>query len=107
MSGRSSVVADVDGEWDCVMSTPMGEQKAVLSVRSAGATFAGRMSGAQGALDVIDGRVDGDRLSWKMDLSSPMKMLLTCTATVSGDRIEGGVKAGIFGTSPLSGTRKR
>jgi hypothetical protein len=34
-----------------------------------------------------------------------MPMLLECEATVDGDTITGGVKAGMFGTSPLSGTR--
>jgi len=35
----------------------------------------------------------------------PMPMTLECDATVDGDTITGGVKAGMFGTSPLSGTR--
>lgn len=99
-------MANVDGDWDCVTRTPMGEQKAVLTVQSDGAAFTGRMWSAMGGLDVIDGRVDGDTLSWKMDMKAPFPILLTCKATVSGDTIEGGVTAGAFGTSPLSGTRK-
>ena len=37
----------VDGNWNLVMSTPMGERKATLSVKSAG----GALSGTQGADD--------------------------------------------------------
>ena len=99
-------MAEVDGEWDVVTRSPMGDQKAVLTVRSTGDSFTGNMASPMGALDVVDGRVDGDTLSWKMDMKVPFPMMLDCKATVSGDRIEGGVTAGAFGTSPMSGTRK-
>jgi hypothetical protein len=32
-------------------------------------------------------------------------MTLECTATVDGDKIDGSVKAGMFGTFPMTGTR--
>ncbi|MDB5662138.1 MAG: hypothetical protein JWN59_476 [Sphingomonas bacterium] len=99
-------MAIVDGDWDCVTRTPMGDQKAVLSVRSAGNSFTGSMSSPMGSLDVIDGTVEGNTIIWKMDMKAPFPMLLACQATIDGDSIEGGVTAGAFGTSPLSGTRK-
>jgi hypothetical protein len=48
----------------------------------------------------------GNTLSWKMDMTVPMPMTLDCTATVDGDSITGEVKAGAFGSMPVSGTRK-
>ena len=99
-------MADVDGEWDCVTRTPLGDQRAVLAVRSAGDVFTGTMSSPLGSLDVFDGKVSGDTLSWKMNMKAPFPMTLDCKATVSGDRLEGDVTAGMFGASPLSGTRK-
>lgn len=98
-------MADVDGEWDCVTQTPMGEQRATMTVRRDGDRFAGRMSGAQGAVEVTDGRVDGDTVTWSMEVRYPLPMKLTGKATVSGDTIKGGVTAGAFGTFPLSGKR--
>jgi len=50
--------------------------------------------------------VEGDTLIWTMDMKAPFPMLLTCKATVNGDTLEGGVTAGAFGTSPITGTRK-
>jgi len=50
--------------------------------------------------------VSGNTLSWKMDMTVPMPMTLDCTATVDGDSITGEVKAGAFGSMPVSGTRK-
>jgi hypothetical protein len=99
-------MANVDGEWDVVTRSPIGEQRAVLTVRSEGGTFTGTMASPLGALDVNDGRVEGDTLIWTMDMKAPFPMLLTCKATVNGDSLEGGVTAGAFGTSPISGTRK-
>jgi hypothetical protein len=99
-------MAEVDGEWDCMTRTPMGEQKSVFTVKSDGDSFTGSNSGQMGSLDIIDGKVDGNRLSWKMEMKMPFPMTLDCTAIVTGDSIEGGVTAGAFGTSPMTGTRK-
>jgi hypothetical protein len=99
-------MANVDGEWDCVTRTPMGDQKSVFTVISNGGTFTGTNAGPLGALDILDGKVDGDDLTWKMEMKMPFPMTLDCKATVTGDSIEGGVTAGAFGTSPMSGTRK-
>lgn len=99
-------MADVAGKWDVTVNSPLGEQKSVLTVTPDGAGgFTGDMAGMMGALTVKDGRIDGDKLSWKMDMTIPMPMTLECDATVDGDSMTGGVKAGAFGTSPLKGTR--
>jgi len=99
-------MANVDGEWDCVTQTPMGEQASVLSVRSDGGAFTGTNASPLGSLDVIDGRVDGDRLTWKMELTSPMPMTLNASATVNGDVLTGEVVLGAFGVAPMRGVRR-
>lgn len=99
-------MAEVDGVYECVTKTPMGDQKSDFHVTSDGATFTGQQVGAMGTLEVIDGKVDGNQLSWKMDMKVPMPMTLDCTATVDGDSITGDIKAGAFGTMPMTGTRK-
>ena len=100
-------MAEVDGEWDCLTRTPMGDQKSVLTVRSDGGSFTGTNAGPLGSLDIIDGKLVGNTLNWKMKITVPFPMTLDCQATVTGDRIEGGITAGAFGTSPMTGTRKR
>jgi hypothetical protein len=64
------------------------------------------MQGSLGSMDIANGTVSGNTLSWKMDMTVPMPMTLDCTATVDGDSITGEVKAGAFGSMPVSGTRK-
>ena len=99
-------MAGVDGDWDCVTKSPLGEQKSVFTVRSDGGSFTGQQAGQMGSLDVIDGKVDGNKLTWKMEMKVPMPMTLDCEATVEGDTLTGTVGAGAFGSFPLTGTRK-
>jgi hypothetical protein len=98
-------MANVDGSWDTLVKSPMGDQKAVLTVLTDGGNFTGTYAGAMGTTDVKDGKVDGDKLSWKLDITVPMPMTLDAEATVDGDNMTGTVTAGAFGSFPLTGTR--
>ena len=99
-------MSNVSGAYDVTIKSPMGDQKSVFTVNAAGDSFTGNVAGALGSMDVEDGKVDGNTLSWKMQLKVPMPMSLDCTATVDGDSITGSVNAGAFGAMPMSGTRQ-
>ena len=98
-------MANVDGKWDCSVSSPMGAQEFVLTVAANGDRFSGSASGGIGGKEIPDGTVDGDTIAWTMHVSKPMPITLTCRATVTGDALEGTVKAGIFGSFPITGKR--
>lgn len=98
-------MANVDGNWNVAVKTPMGAQGGVLTVVSDGATFSGGLNGELGEMAIDNGTVDGDTISWKMTISKPMTLEVTCTATVTGDALEGKVDTGAFGAFGLSGTR--
>lgn len=94
------------GTYDCVTNTPLGKQKGVLTIMpSDGDTFTGHISGDLGSMAITDGRISGQTLSWSMKMTMPMPMALDCTATVDGDNLRGEIKAGMFGTMELTGTR--
>lgn len=96
----------VAGTYDIVTKTPMGDQKGTFTVNVDGGSFTGSVSGAlMGTMEITDGRVDGNRLTWTMDMKVPMPMTLEGEASVDGDAITGEVKAGAFGSMALSGTR--
>lgn len=95
----------VAGTYEVVTKTPMGDQKSTMTVEVSGDSFTGTNAGAQGTLTMENGKVDGNKLTWTMNMTVPMPMTLEGEATVDGDTITGGVKAGAFGTFPLSGTR--
>lgn len=96
----------VSGTYECVTKTPMGDQKSDMTINADGDTFTGNNAGAQGTLEMENGKVDGNKITWTMKMTVPMPMTLEGEATIDGDTITGGVKAGAFGTFPLSGTRK-
>ena len=93
-----------DGTWKTTINSPMGVQQGTLTIKTDGAAFSGTMGGAQGSQD-ISGKVDGDTLTWSASITSPFPMTLEFTVTVSGDAMTGSVKAGAFGSSPLTGVR--
>jgi len=98
-------MAEVDGKWNCSVDSPMGEQDFVLTVVSNGDSFTGSAEGNIGHKDIPEGVVNGNELSWSMAISKPMPITLSCKATVSCDSLEGKVKAGIFGSFTIKGSR--
>ncbi|MGD9810687.1 MAG: hypothetical protein AB7U35_05025 [Sphingobium sp.] len=100
-------MASVDGAYDCITKTPMGDQASVFTVISSGGSFHGTNAGALGSLDVKEGKVDGNMLSWKMDMVVPMPMTLECEAIVEGDTLTGTIQAGAFGAMAMKGTRRK
>ena len=93
-----------DGTWKTTINSPMGVQEGTLTIATSGATFTGSLSGAQGTQE-ISGKVDGNTLTWGSKLTQPFPIDLEFTVTVTGDTMEGSVKAGAFGSSPLKGVR--
>ncbi|WP_082703427.1 hypothetical protein [Novosphingobium sp. Fuku2-ISO-50] len=95
----------VAGTYEVVTKTPMGDQKSTLTVNVSGDAFTGSNVGPMGSLDITDGKVDGQTISWSSKITTPMPMTLDCKATIDGDAISGTVKAGMFGSFPLNGSR--
>jgi len=95
----------VAGTYEVVTKTPMGEQKSTLTVNVSGDAFTGSNVGPMGSLDITDGKVDGNTITWSSQITTPMPMKLDCKATIDGDAISGTVTAGMFGSFPLNGSR--
>ena len=94
-----------DGSWDCTINSPMGAQKATLTLVTDGVNLSGTMAGDQGTQEFSGGTVDGDNLVWEVQMTSPMPMTLEISATVNGDEISGNVKLGAFGNATFEGSR--
>lgn len=93
-----------DGNWKITINTPMGAQEVNANITTSGDTFTGTTSGRMGE-QKIEGKVNGDTLTWSSNISQPMPMTLEFQATVNGDNMSGTVQLGAFGSAPLSGVR--
>ncbi len=96
----------VAGTYECITKTPMGDQKSEVTIVVDGDSFTGSNVGAMGSMDLENGKVDGNKLTWTMKMTVPMPMTLEGEATVDGDTLTGNVKAGAFGSFPMNGNRK-
>jgi hypothetical protein len=100
-------MANANGTWKTVINSPQGDQAGVLTLRSSGNSLSGSYDSAEeGTLAIENGKVDGDTLSWKMNVSIPTTMTVDCQATVTGNSLTGTVTTGPFGDFPLTGTRE-
>ena len=94
-----------DGNWNLVISTPMGERQATLSVKTEGSKLTGSQAADGDSAAIFDGTVNGDALSWKVSISNPMPLTLEFNGTVKGNELNGSVVLGSFGSSSFTGTR--
>ena len=95
----------VDGNWNLVMSTPMGDRNATLSLKSSGDTLTG-VQGAEGnSTEIFEGTVSGDDVAWKVSITNPMPLTLAFTGKVAGDDISGEMGIGPMGSFPFTGER--
>jgi hypothetical protein len=93
-----------DGTWKLTLTTPMGTQTPTLTLKSDGQALTGTMEGAQGTVEIEDGRVDGNNVSWSIT-AAQMAMKIAFSGAIDGDRISGKAELGTFGEAPFEGER--
>lgn len=100
-------MATIDGDWLCEVDSPMGTQRMELTLATTpGGGFSGTARGPLGSLDIADGLMLGETMTFKMAITMPFPMTLDCESKLVGDdRIEGTVDTGAFGRFPLKATR--
>ena len=100
-------MASIEGQWDCTQQSPMGAQKSIITLESdANGGFKGTNIGAAGTMEITDGKIEGDKVTFMMKVTSPMKINVKVQAVLAGDTLEGKASAGMFGSFPMTATRK-
>ena len=95
----------VDGKWNIVMKTPMGDREAVLTLVQDGDALSGSTESDGNSTDIKDGKIEDGRAKFNVDLTQPMPLTLEFDVSADGDALEGSVKLGMFGSSTVTGTR--
>jgi len=95
----------VDGNWNITLSTPMGERKTTLTLKSAGGTLTGTQGADGNSGEIFDGTTSGNDVAWKISITNPMPLTLAFAGTVSGDSMSGEASIGPMGSFPFTGSR--
>lgn len=94
----------LDGKWEVTVTSPMGQQKITMELRTSGGVLAGTMSGAMGSAP-ISGTADGDSFAFASNITTPFPINIEVTGNAEGDDLNGQVKTQGFGSFPMKGTR--
>jgi hypothetical protein len=95
----------VDGTWNVTVNSPMGAQPSSLTLKTDGGVLTGTQSAQGNTQPIVNGKVDGDVVTWSNSITTPFPMTLEFTGKLDGDTLNGNVKAGSFGSFPFTGNR--
>lgn len=99
-------MSSIDGKWDCISQTPMGDQPSVMDLKSDGNVITGTSTNMLGTIEITDGKLNGNTFTWQMEMTSPFPMKMSGEVVITGDSLEGKVAAGFFGKSGIVGKRQ-
>lgn len=91
------------GSWDLTFTTGGGGQTDSLILATAPEDELS-LTGSYAGKPITDARIDGRTITFTTQISSPMKMKITCTGELDGDTIIGAGKSRIF-TLPFTAKR--
>lgn len=82
----AAAAADIDGKWTASVPGREGQvQETTFSFKAKGNKLTGSVSSARGSLDIEDGKIDGDKISFVIAFG---QMRILHTGTVAGDEIK-------------------
>ena len=106
VDGQVSKPLAIDGKWNLTLNTPRGSRNGTLELSTLGSILSGRWAGERGTSEFTGGAVDGDRLTWQIEISGPRgTMYLDFRGAVDGAKISGDVDFGEMGSGSFVATR--
>ena len=87
--------AVIDGAWKLTIKAPNGQQESVVTLKTEGGAIKGTIANDKfGIQDIEDAKFDGETITWKSKITSPMKLTVTYVATLDADNnIKGHINA--------------
>jgi imidazolonepropionase-like amidohydrolase len=104
---ESGEMARVAGTWDLTVTTQGGENRATMTVTQSGNTLEGTMNTEMGTVQVTDGRVTGQSVTFSVTVPiSGQTTLVVFRGTVEGNRMRGTADLGAMGSASFTGERQ-
>ena len=105
LAAASCFAADVDGKWTGTMNTPNGDFPVNFTFKADGAMLTGTTTGPAGDINIADGKLDGEKISFSVTFDfGGMPLTMKYSGAVAKDQIKFTID--IFGM-PLDLTVKR
>jgi len=87
------------------MESPMGRREPKLELKVDGNNLSGTWAGQMGSNPISDGKVNGDEISFSMEMSAMGQSIsMKFSGKVDGDKLTGNVESP-RGSMPITGTR--
>ena len=96
----------IEGKWNLTIKSPTGPQATTLVLQRSGDVLTGTQSGQGMSSPISDVRLEGNNLTWKNEVTKPMKLKLEFTAAIDGNTLSGKVKAGFMGSYSFTGVKE-
>ncbi len=93
------------GEWETVISTPIGKLSVLLNLFSDDGQLCGTAKQGEDVVSLENLVIEGDKLKWSMLSTKPMRLNLKFSVAVTGENMTGEAKAGMLPSSKLVGHR--
>ncbi|MGA2738158.1 MAG: hypothetical protein ABSG65_12010 [Bryobacteraceae bacterium] len=86
----TALAADVTGKWTAQMTGPGGQtREQTFNFKVDGNTLTGTVSGRQGDMEISDGKIDGDSISFTQTMEfNGNTVKIVYKGTISGDTIK-------------------
>lgn len=104
-----TIASVIDGVWDCTVKTPVGKDPHELHVYScADGSLRGEMKNLKNGIvmPLQNGRFNGARLTWSLQLLKPFKVTLKVEVNIDGRALNGQASAGLIGKAAILGTKR-
>ncbi len=95
------------GSWALRISAPQGPLDVVLKAQQFGSSLTGTLTSPFGTVDITEGSVAGNRVSFKANLnaSGGGSFIVAFSATIQGNSMSGSADAGIMGKMDFTGSK--
>jgi hypothetical protein len=89
LGSLTALAADFNGKWTATVETPMGTQAITFNFHVDGATLTGTVTTPRGDVDISDGKIDGDTISFAQVMNfNGNEFKIAYTGKADGDTIK-------------------
>jgi cytochrome P450 len=97
---------EVEGIWAITVKSPAGPMHTTLQLERINGQLSGLQSGQDATSAISDAVVEGRTISWRNEVTKPMKLQLQFSGEVDGGQMLGKVQAGFMGTFTFTGVKQ-